>query len=389
MTSMKVTLICHAPGLASQLAQLARAEGLDGAQLLPRAKGEPLAPLLAQAEGDLVVVDAGDTDADLSVLEALAPARPALSLILLSARRDADTLLRAMRAGIREVLPNPPEPAEFAAALRRLAQRSPPADARGRIISFVACKGGSGATFLATNLAYILATEHKRRVALLDLDLQYGDAAYFVTDQPVHTSLADLARQVDHLDASLLDSSMVRVTDHFSLLASPEQPEDALGITGFQLERVIDMARDNYDIVLLDIERMLDPLSIKGLDKAEAIYLVTENMIPHVRDARRLVRILRALGYPDSKLRLVVNRHDRGVGLDQQQVEKAVGLKVAFTIPDSLQEVAEAVNTGVPVVQIHPHNAVSRALRELASTVAEGAGKTPRKWLARLIGEPA
>lgn len=386
---MKASLICHSAKLLEELRQHAQAGGLEVAQALHRKAGEPLRNLLAQAHGDLLVVDStADTiEADIGALEELGREHPGLPVLMLSPRLEAAVLMAAMRAGVREVLPVHPDPLELSTALRRATERAPGTAAPlGRVIAFVACKGGSGATFLATNLAYALATLHKKRTALLDLDLQYGDAAYFVSDGRAPSSLADLARQVDRLDASLLEASMIAVTPEFHLLPSPEEPESALGVTGFQLERVLQVARATHDFVVLDVERMLDPLAIKGLDQAEVIYLVTENMVPHMRDAKRLVRILRALGYGDQKLRLVVNRLERRGGIDLPQLEKVIGLKVAHTLRDSFEEVAESVNTGVPLVQLHPGNPVAREVREIAESFAPKA-PSPKGWLARLIQE--
>ncbi|HET8746400.1 MAG TPA: AAA family ATPase [Ramlibacter sp.] len=388
---MRTTLICQGEDFAAELARVARQEGASSVQPLARAAGEPLQPLLARVQGDVLVVQSGTPERDLPQLEWLTAARPALAVILLSTSRDADLLLRAMRAGVGEVLPDPPAAADLAAALQRAAQRArPPGGATqlGRVMSFVACKGGSGATFIAANLGYVLASERSLRVALLDLDLQYGDSACFVSDQPARSSLAELARHIDRLDADLLEASMLHISEGFHLLAAPEQPEDALGVTAFQLERVIEVARMVYDVVLLDVERMMDPLGIKALDKSETTFLVAENMIPHVRDARRLVRVLAAIGAPQQKLRLVLNREGRRGGLGLAQVEKGVGLKVAHRVPDNLDEVPEAVNAGVPIAQMHPRSPVARALREIADGMdlaQPERRRDARGWLRRLI----
>lgn len=389
---MRLTLITSAPALAAELGRQAREAGMEVAETLVRRQDEALAPLLGRARGDLVVAGVADAEADLAGLEALATHRPLPPLVLLSVRRDTDTLLRAMRAGVHEVLADPPPAAEFLEALRRAAQRVPARSVeppRGRVVAFVASKGGSGATFLATNLGHLLATECHRRVVLLDLDLQYGDAAYFVSDQPVRTSIADLARQAERLDASMLDAALLRVAPGFGVLPAPEEPEAALGLTAQQLEQVIRVAREQHDFVLLDVQRLLDPLTLKALDQADTVCLVTHNMIPHVRDARRLVRILRALGYADSKLQLLVNRHSRRAGLPIEQVEKAVGLKVDRVLPDGGDDVADAVNAGVPVSELHPHHTITRALRELAAGLCDGPHAGPRGWLDRLFHEAA
>lgn len=388
---MKATLITRTAKLAEQLRRDAEAESVGVEKTLQRKPGERLESLLAQVEGDILIFESSPEvlASDLPAIEKLTRMQPALAILMLAPQQDAGSLLAAMRAGVREVLPAAPDPAEFAAALRRVAQRAAPAHPalRGHVIAFVACKGGSGATFIATNLAYLLATEHKKKTALLDLDLQYGDAAYYVSDGHARASLADIARQVDRLDASLLDASMIAVEPNFKLLAAPEEPEAALGITSYQLERVLEVAQANYDFVVLDVERMLDPLSILALDKSQTIHLVTENMIPHARDAKRLVRILRALGYGDEKLRLIVNKSDRRGGIALEQLEQAIGLKAAHQLRDSDADVGEAVNSGAPLVSLHPNNTVARELRQIARELVEG--HAARGWLGRLIGQEA
>ncbi|MBI5278025.1 MAG: AAA family ATPase [Burkholderiales bacterium] len=390
---MKATLMSCTASLMEDLRTVAEAGGVAVAKTLLRQPGQPLQDLLEQAEGDLLVVEcgSGSLDAELLALEAYTRAVPAAGIILLTARLEAGALLAAMRAGVREVLPAHPTAAEFSAALRRVAEHSRSTAAtgpRGQVVAFVACKGGSGATFLATNLAWVLAEELGQRTALLDLDLQYGDAAYFVTDGRAKSNLAELARQVDRLDADLLEASMIAVSPNFRLLPAPEEPEAALGITGYQLERVLDVARANYDFVVIDVERMLDPLAIKALDKADTIHLVTESMVPHLRDARRLVRVLHALGYPDSKLRLIANRIDRRGSVELDEAAKVVGLKFSQAIRDSFPEVAEAVNTGTPLAQLHPGNTVTRALREMAEALTDSPA-APKGWLGRLMHQVA
>ncbi|WP_048440727.1 AAA family ATPase [Caenimonas sp. SL110] len=388
---MKAILICASQGLLDELGRAVQAAGHQVAHAIVRKPGEALQTLVPDEAVDLLVIDSGRApQGDLDFLARLTQARPALAVVMLSGNRDSDLLIAAMRAGVREVLPAQPAAAEFAAALSRLNQRKPdePAGRRGRVVAFISCKGGSGATFVATNVAYMLAAEQGKSTALIDLNLQYGDACYFMTDRPGKSNLADLARQVDRLDARLLAASMTQVAPHFDLLAAPEEAEDALSITGAQIERVVDLAAHIYDFVVLDVERVLDAPSMKGLDHADTIYLVMENMIPFMRDARRLLRILRSLGYPDSKIRIVVNRYRKDGAIDLEQVEKVVGLPVSHVLPDSFTDVAQAVNTGVALTTLHPHGAVARGLREIAESLGgKHIARGPAGWVGRLLGE--
>jgi pilus assembly protein CpaE len=293
-----------------------------------------------------------------------------------------------MRAGVHEVLHSPPDAAEISAALRRAAHRRQVARhgaGRGRMIAFIACKGGSGATLVATNVAYLLATERELEVALIDLDLEYGDATAFLTDQRAKGSVADIARHVERLDAKLLKSSMVAVTPRLHVLPAPDDPEAALAVTGAQIERLLDVARDAFDVVILDLGRMFDGVAVKALDKADIICPVTEDLVPCIRDAKRLMRSFNALGYAEDKIQLVVNRYERSSRIPLAELEAAVGAKVKHTIPSSFEQVAEAINLGVPLVKLAPHNAVVKALRELGTKLV---GPAPsRGWIERLVSQ--
>ena len=98
------------------------------------------------------------------------------------------------------------------------------------MLAFVSCKGGSGATFIAANLGYALAAGEQRKVALFDLNLQFGDAALFVSDHKPATTLSQLSQQIVRLDASLLSASMIQITPAYSVLAAADDPAHAADV---------------------------------------------------------------------------------------------------------------------------------------------------------------
>lgn len=158
-------------------------------------------------------------------------------------------------------------------------------------------------------------------------------------------------------------------------------------ISAPQIERLIEVVRQSHDFVVLDLERVLDAVAIKALDMADLIIPVMEAMLPFVRDASRLVRALRSLGYGDSKLGLLVNRHQSGSEISLADIESAVNLKVAHTVPNSFKEVAHAINTGVPLVKDSPSNPVTRALRTIAEELLGRPKPARHGWLGRLVGQ--
>jgi DNA-binding response OmpR family regulator len=177
---------------------------------------------------DVVLVET-NTPQDFLALEALANAHPEIDFVLVGNELSPEFLMRAMRAGVREVLPAPAAPEDVLAALRRLLRKRAPSPVapvtqHGEVLALVSCKGGSGATFVAANLAHLLAAGGRRRVGLIDMNLQFGDAALFVSSETPQSNVADVARNIDRLDADLLRASMAEVAPGLWVLAAPDDP---------------------------------------------------------------------------------------------------------------------------------------------------------------------
>lgn len=385
---MKIAIIARNDKLLKELKRIIAAQDYAVELAAVRAANQALEPLLKDLNCDAVIVDGSCQSAeDLAAIEVYTQIHPSAMVLLLSTDRQPEALINAMRAGVREVLHSPPAAADLVAALRRIEQRqASDAAGGGRILAFISCKGGSGATFIATNLGYALAVEHEKKVAFIDLDLQYGDASCFVSDHPGKMSVADLARQVERVDAKLLASSMIRVAPNYGLISAPDEAEAALDITPQQIDRLLDIARAGHDFVIVDVERVLDVVAIKVLDKADLIFPVMESLMPFIRDAKRLARVFHGLNYAESKIRLIVNRYEQRADISLADLEKTVGLKIFRTIPNSFASVAESINLGMPLVKSSPRNAVSRAIRGIASDLTENSKHGAQGWLQRLTG---
>jgi len=389
---MKAFLVSYSAAQLESLRLVVEAEGYELTNAIQRMQGDALLPLIDDLNADVLIVDCS-TDAqanDLAALERLTATNSNVVVLMLNQTRAAETLLAAMQAGVREVLLSPPNAADLTAALRRFALRKKASpnkdDTHTKTIAFMSCKGGSGATFLATNFADILAKDFGKKTAFLDLDLQCGDAAYYVSSGPNQSDITELTQQIDRLDAKLLTASMLHIGPNFDLLSAPEEPEASYTMSAPQLERLLNLVEANYDMVVLDVDRVLDALTIKALDMSDVIYLVMENLLPFVRDAKRLVAKFRALGYEDSKIRIVVNRYEKNGTIDVAQIEKAVGLKVSHTIRSSFADVAQAINTGVPITEVNASNTIVQVLRDMAHGFDGAHPQRGLSWIDRFMG---
>lgn len=350
---------------------------------------DQLVQVAEQERPDLVIIDRIYHGAiELEALESFCMRYSSIALLILSENTSSEFFMAAIRAGVRDVLHLPLVPEALEEAVRRIENKFKPtavAKKIGRVIVFIAGKGGGGATFLACNLAYILAVVHGAKVALLDLNLQFGDAALFVSDQVPTNTLADVAGNISRLDASLLASSMVSVLPNFGVLAAPEDAERAMEVKPEHVEALLKLAKTQYDYVILDIGQTLNATSVKALDHADQVFVVLQETLPFIRDSKRLIHALQSLGYGKEKIHLVLNRYETGGDIQLEDVEATLGMKVFITIPNSYEAVSASVNQGVPIMKIGKNDPVTKALQDMAQKMAEKAPVKKSGWLANLL----
>ena len=300
-----------------------------------------------QQQPDLMIVDGMCCDPhELVQVEYVTTHHPKIAVILLCATLTPEFLISAMRAGVREVLPSPVTTDALEAAVNRIATKLTGGHGKraGKILAFIPCKGGSGATFLATNLAYQLA--ETKSVLLVDLNLQFGDALSFVHDGKPASTLADVAHGISRLDASFLAASTVKITPSYSILAAPEDLSKAMEIKPEHIDAILSLALSQYDFVLLDISRSLDALTIKALDRAYRIFPVLQAGLPSLRNAHKLLAAFKSLGYPADKIEFVVNRFEKNSDINLDDIQRTLGTPNLRTVPNSYKEVSTSINHG-------------------------------------------
>ena len=395
---MNTYLLAPDAATVELLRNTVQSQSLTVKSALVRAAGQSLLPLLQNIESGILLLCSSQAQLaeDLETLESMTWSNPQLSVVLISDSDTKEDLMRAMRAGVREVVASPPAQSELIDALRRVVGhhgKTRNADdsfvGSGKIVAFISCKGGSGSTFLATNMAYLIADTFNRRCVLVDLDLQYGDASYYMSQDDAKNNISDLTQQIDRLDAQLLSSCMQRITPRLNLLAAPNEPGVALAITANQLEQVLTLAKRMHEFVVLDLDSAIDAVTLKALDMADVVFVTMECNLPVVRNAKRLVKLFHSLGYGDDKLKLLVNKFQSDGVLDVKSIEQAVAIKVNHTIPNQVEAVTEAFNLGRPLELLHPQNGVLKALREITSSLLHTPLPKTRGWMDRLMGKAA
>ncbi|MBB3117003.1 AAA family ATPase [Pseudoduganella violacea] len=337
---------------------------------------------------ELVIFDASDVEpGEADMVERLARLYPQARFILLAREPQQDLLIRAMRAGMREVLPLPLVHRAFHEAIDRIEIETGVTRMRdGKALAFISCKGGSGATFLSTNFGYALAALADKKVLLIDLHGQFGDATLYVSDQKPSMTLSDICAQIGRMDGAFLESSLVHVSPGFGVLAAADDPGQTVAMKPEHMDTILRVARQHYDYIVLDVGRQIDALSLRALDCADAIYPVLQLALPDIRDGRRLLDIFRSLGYPSERTRLIVNRYEKGGKLRLADLEQALGADVLHTVPNDYLCATDSVNQGVPVLQLSRSSPVARSLAELVALVTERRVMENKGLFNRLFG---
>jgi len=246
-----------------------------------------------------------------------------------------------------------------------------------RVITLFSPKGGVGKTVLATNMGAMYAKRLKKRTLLIDLDLQFGDAAIMLGADPRATIL-DLVMSHGDLDSDKLSGYVTHHESGLHILPAPLRPEDADLVTEDRLASVLAAAKQAYDIVLLDTAPNFTSTVLTALDRTDELLLIASLEATSLKSVKVCLQTLNMLHYPLERCHIVLNRSDTKVGLKKDQVETALGKSIRFGIPSN-KAVPTAINRGVPVVMTDPKADVTRALRELCVALSPEAANLPEE----------
>jgi pilus assembly protein CpaE len=251
----------------------------------------------------------------------------------------------------------------------------------GKIVTVFSPKGGTGKTVTATNLATACAKFEGRKTLLLDLDLQFGDAAIMLGVEPEKT-IYDLVVAPGELDSEKLAGYITKHACGLSVLPAPLRPEDAELVTEAKLGRLLEVARESFDVIVVDTSPFFHGPMLATLDRTDELLLLCSLDVPTLKNLRLALQTLDLLSFPKSRVRIVLNRSNSKVGMKPNEVEGALGMKVRFEVPSD-RAVPLAVNRGNPVVLAEESADVSRAIKSMAKEMfrapkEEAAGKKRR-----------
>ena len=326
---------------------------------------------------DMAIVEVNGNPA--AVVGPLAREFPNLYILALSATREAEYALETMRAGAHDLLCKPLREVDLSIAIekaRKARARKDPAERRGKIVTVFSNKGGNGTTTIASNLSDALATEHGKRVVVVDLVMAHGDVTMFFNVTPTYT-LLDLARNSGKADPEYIDSLIVRHSSGVCILADPPRIEDADQISADQVRDMLATLRSTFDVVVVDTPHQFDEKTLAALEMSDTILLVTLMNLPALKNTQRSIELFARLGILDDRVQLLLSRYLPNDEISRESIEGILNCPVFYAVPNDYPTVLSSINRGKLLSEIAPEKEVTEAFRKMAELLVGPAA--PRK----------
>ncbi|MGR6035579.1 MAG: AAA family ATPase [Candidatus Nitrosoglobus sp.] len=303
--------------------------------------------------------------------------RPAM--IVIGPAGDTQVMRKAMQAGARDFFTYPAPLEELLASILQIAKdiHSRAITERGTLTAVINATGGSGGSFLACNIAQMMTVHSKLKVALIDMDLQFGNLPLYL-DINIRNNFSEALGAVEQLDAVALEGYMSKHSSGLHLLAS--SAEEVLlpwEISERDLNRLVDVALHAYQQVIIDLPRQIDALTSTVLERADNVVIVMQESLASIRDAKRLLRIVqRDLAVLDTRIRIIVNRHQDKSDISLADLRESLKVPSFLLVPNDFKRVMHAINTGVSLLESEKHAAVTKAILKIAKELS-GEAQTP------------
>ena len=293
-----------------------------------------------------------NTEEAIWITERLRSEHPDVCVFAASASSEPERIIAAMRSGCAEYLLKPVQHEGLLEGLARVEAKQKErarSKVRGKIITLLGAKGGTGVTSLALHLALELAADRQRKCILVDQHPALGDVSLYLGTGRHQYSFYELASNTDRLDQELLEGFLLHHDSGLHILDSPEAVDAMHGAPPSAVEYTLAFLAEAYQFVIVDCPPGLTDGTLASIAQSDKVAIIMTAELPSVRNAVRYMEHLSKLGYSSSTIQLVLNRHSKKGPLSDERVEKALGRGILFRIPNSYNEVIRAINAGAPI----------------------------------------
>ncbi|MCU1269423.1 MAG: hypothetical protein JWN74_717 [Acidobacteriaceae bacterium] len=294
-------------------------------------------------------------------------ASPDTAIFAVSADAQPDLIIQAMRSGCSEYLLKPIGREQLLNAVARVGgrrkERAQPF--RAHVLAFMGAKGGCGVTSVVTQLGVLLANTFSKRTLVVDLHSDFGDAALYLGLTRHRYHFFELIENTDRLDAELLQSFLARHSSGLDLVPAPEGNDGPRRILPGAVAQTFDFLRTRYDYILVDMPPGLSDENLEMVRHCDQFLMVALAEVSALRNVVRQFNYLTHKEIPPERFRVVLNRHQKRSLITDGEIEKTLGQKLFWKIPNQYAHIVKAINGGEPIAQLSTSE-VAKSLTDLA-----------------------
>jgi pilus assembly protein CpaE len=312
---------------------------------------------------------------------------PGTAIFAVSADAQPDLIIQAMRSGCSEYLLKPIGREQLLNAVARVGGRKKERTqvSRAHVVAFMGAKGGCGVTSVVTQLGAILASSFSKRTLIVDLHPDFGDAALYLGLTRHRYHFFELVENTDRLDAELLQSFLARHPSGLELIPAPEGNDAPRRILPGAVAQTFDFLRLRYDYILVDVPLGLSDENLELIRHCDQLHMVTIAEVSALRNVARQFNYLTRKEIPAERFRVVLNRHQKRSIISDSEIEKTLGQKIFWKIPNQYAHVVKAINGGDPIAQLS-NSELARSLSELAAQLGAKPAEKRKESGFRFLG---
>lgn len=317
---------------------------------------------LDEKNADVILIGSNVSDNGYKVCEKVTSEHPESAVVIIEETFKKDTIHKALFAGARDVLVYPFTPAQLVDSIYRshelLKQKSvlhrentinvKKQSHLGNVITIFSTKGGVGKTFIAINLAVALQKQSGKRVVLVDLDLDFGNAALALNIVPKFT-ISDVVDDINNIDQDLIESYLIKHESGIRILPANAKPQITEFINAEHIQIILRTLQKSFDYIIIDMPaRFYEPVN-PAFAISDNLFIVTTPEISTIRNVKSALITLNDLNYPKSKIKVILNRKDSKGLIKTKDVETTLNQNIYASINVDYKTAISSLNEGIPV----------------------------------------
>lgn len=328
-------------------------EAVDGVDAIK--KTEKLNPDVVLMDINMPVMDG------LEATEEISKNYPHVVVIIMSVQDDSDYLKKAMLSGAKEYIFKPFSTEDFVNTVLKTVEKDLERKSKisifnkekknAEIISVFSAKGGTGKSVLAFNFSLKLSKKEGNRVLLIDGDFLFGDVGVLVDEKPIKT-IENLVDDMAFESYAIMKEYITETNYNIDVLLAPKRPENAEKISKTNIEEIINITKEEYDYIVIDLGTNYNTSTLTFLDLSSQIFMITLMDLMSIKNTKIGIDVMKSLDYDKDKLKLIVNQYNKKNNISATKLKKYLNYEIYFKVPEDRKIINDSINIGIPVSKV-------------------------------------